>query len=76
MKTKIGGTIGFKVMPNAYEPITIESTYEIEVENKTEEEIEALNEKINKRLKEDLRKRAEIALQEYDKFKTNLKNVF
>lgn len=76
MKIKMGGTIGFKVLPNAYEPVTIETTYEIENDKElSEEDINNLTEKINKKLEKDLKERSKIVLEKYLEFRKNLKNA-
>ena len=76
MKYRVGGTLSFKAMPKAYEPVEAISVFEIEIEGDlSEEEIDKLQGKANRRLEEDLNKKAAVALKAYRDFKRNIGSV-
>ncbi len=77
MKVKVGGKVDLKLMPEKFEPITAEATFEVEIGDDVIEDgtIDDLEMKVKARLEKQLKEYAKIAIQEQKNTRKNLQNI-
>lgn len=78
MKIIIGGSVGYKMMAKAYEPIDANTTFSIEIEDDkflSDEKIEEYQEKVNKILQKQLSEKLTIVAKSYKEAKVRLTKI-
>lgn len=77
MKIRIGGKVDLKIMAKAYEPVTAEATFEIEIGDSNIDDtiIDDLEKKVRERLEKQLKEYAKIALKQYKYTRDNLQDI-